>query len=262
MAYPDLKITFLGTGTSGGVPMIGCDCAICSSENEKDKRLRSSILVQSATTTLVVDTTPDFRTQMLRENVKKLDAVIFTHPHKDHIAGLDDIKAFNYFQKKAVEVYANKLTEEALRREFYYIFAEKKYPGIPNINLHTVNDKPFVVGDIPVIPILVYHLKMPVLGFRFGDFTYITDANRIDEEEKEKIKGSKILVLNALRKKEHISHFTLSEAVNLVKELKIPEAYFTHISHQLGLHDEINNELPDNIRLAFDGLQITVRGHR
>jgi phosphoribosyl 1,2-cyclic phosphate phosphodiesterase len=217
-------------------------------------------LVQSATTTLVVDTTPDFRTQMLRENVKKLDAVIFTHPHKDHIAGLDDIKAFNYFQKKAVEVYANKLTEEALRREFYYIFAEKKYPGIPNINLHTITDKPFVVGDIPVIPILVYHLKMPVLGFRFGDFTYITDANRIDEEEKEKIKGSKILVLNALRKKEHISHFTLSQAVNLVKELKIPEAYFTHISHQLGLNDEINNELPGNIRLAFDGLTLNIPG--
>jgi len=262
VAYPDLKITFLGTGTSGGVPMIGCDCEVCSSDNEKDKRLRSSILVQSATTTLVVDTTPDFRTQMLRENVKKLDAVIFTHPHKDHIAGLDDIKAFNYFQKKAVDVYANKLTEEALQREFYYIFADKKYPGIPNINLHTITDKPFVVGDIPVIPILVYHLKMPVLAFRFGSFTYITDANRIDEKEKDKIKGSEIIVVNALRKKEHISHFTLNEAVDLVKELKIPEGYFTHISHQLGLHDEINNELPGNIHLAFDGLQIIVRGHR
>lgn len=260
MTYPDLKITFLGTGTSGGVPMIGCDCAVCSSDNVKDKRLRSSILVQSATTTLTVDTTPDFRTQMLRENVKRLDAVIFTHPHKDHIAGLDDIKAFNYFQKRAVEVYANKLTEEALRREFYYIFAEKKYPGVPDINLHTIDDKPFVVGDIPVIPILVYHLKMPVLGFRFGDFTYITDANRIEEEEKNKIKGSKILVVNALRKKEHISHFTLNEAVNLVNELKIPEAYFTHISHQLGLNDEINNELPANIRLAFDGLTLNIPG--
>ena len=260
MVYPDIKITFLGTGTSGGVPMIGCDCAVCSSENEKDKRLRSSILVQSTTTTLVVDTTPDFRTQMLRENVKRLDAVIFTHPHKDHIAGLDDIKAFNYFQKKAVDVYANKLTEEALRREFYYIFADKKYPGVPNINLHTITDKPFVVGDIPVIPILVYHLKMPVLAFRFGSFTYITDANRIDEEEKDKIKGSEITVVNALRKKEHISHFTLNEAVDLVKELKIPEGYFTHISHQLGLHDEINNELPDNIRLAFDGLTLNIPG--
>src|SRR6185437_3357885 len=240
--------------------MIGCDCVVCSSTNQKDKRLRSSILVQSEKTTLVVDTTPDFRTQMLRENVKRLDAVIFTHPHKDHIAGLDDIKAFNYFQKKAVDVYANKITEEALRREFYYIFADKKYPGVPNINLHTITDKPFTVGDIPVIPILVYHLKMPVLAFRFGKFTYITDANRIDKEEKEKIKGSEIIVVNALRKKEHISHFTLNEAVDLVKELKIPEAYFTHISHQLGLHDEINNELPTNIRLAFDGLTLHIPG--
>jgi phosphoribosyl 1,2-cyclic phosphate phosphodiesterase len=260
VSYPDLQITFLGTGTSGGVPMIGCDCAVCSSENEKDKRLRSSILVQSKTTTLVVDTTPDFRTQMLRENVKKLDAVIFTHPHKDHMAGLDDIKAFNFFQKKPVEVYANKLTEEALQRDFYYIFAEKKYPGIPHINLHTISDQPFVVGDIPVIPILVYHLKMPVLGFRFGKFTYITDANRITEDEKAKIKGSEILVVNALRKKEHISHFTLQEAIDLVKELNIPVAYFTHISHQLGFHNEISNELPPNMHLAYDGLQIKISG--
>ena len=167
--------------------MIGCGCYVCSSKNPKDKRLRSSILVQSATTTLVVDTTPDFRTQMLRENVKKLDAVVFTHPHKDHVAGLDDIKAYNFFQKKPMEVYANLLTQEGLKREFPYIFMEDKYPGVPSINLHTVTDKPFVVGDIPVIPILVYHLKMPVLGFRFGDFTYITDANRITPKEMEKI---------------------------------------------------------------------------
>ncbi len=260
MSYPDLQITFLGTGTSGGVPMIGCDCIVCSSKNEKDKRLRSSILVQSEKTTLVVDTTPDFRTQMLRENVKKLDAVIFTHPHKDHIAGLDDIRAYNYFQKKPVDVYTNKLTEEGLRREYHYIFAEKKYAGIPDIKLHPITDKPFVVGDIPVIPILVYHLKMPVLGFRFGQFTYITDANRIDNQEKEKIKGTKILVVNALRKNEHISHFNLQQAIDLVHELKIPEAYFTHMSHQLGLHDEINNELPENIRLAYDGLKIKIRG--
>jgi phosphoribosyl 1,2-cyclic phosphate phosphodiesterase len=260
VSYPDLRITFLGTGTSGGVPMIACDCAICTSKNEKDKRLRSSILVQSETTTLIVDTTPDFRTQMLRENVKKLDAVIFTHPHKDHIAGLDDIKAFNFFQKKAVEVYANKITEEALRREFYYIFSEKRYPGIPDIILHTITDETFEVGNIPVTPILVHHLKMPVLGFRFGKFTYITDANRIEDEEKEKIKGSEILVVNALRKKEHISHFNLQQAVDLVKELKIPAAYFTHISHQMGLHREVNNELPPNIQLAYDGLQIKVSG--
>ena len=256
MSYPDLRVTFLGTGTSGGVPMIGCDCYVCTSQNIKDKRLRSSILVRSETTALVIDTTPDFRTQMLRADVKKLDAVLFTHPHKDHVAGLDDIKAYNFFQHKPMEVYANLLTQEGLKREFPYIFTIDKYPGIPSINLNTISDKTFLVGDIPVTPILVYHLKMPVLGFRFGDFTYITDANRITEVEKEKIKGSKIIVLNALRKKSHISHFSLPEAVNLVKELKIPQAYFTHISHQLGLHEEINAELPLNIELAYDGLEI------
>ena len=260
MSYPDLTITFLGTGTSGGVPMIGCDCIVCSSANQKDKRLRSSILVQSKQTTLVVDTTPDFRTQMLRENVKRLDAVIFTHPHKDHIAGLDDIRAYNFFQKRPMDVYANELTQEALQREFYYAFSDKKYPGIPAINLHTISSEPFCVGDISIIPILVHHLNMPVLAFRFGDFTYITDANRISEEEKAKIKGSKVLVVNALRKKSHISHFTLQEAIDLVNELEIPTAYFTHISHQLGLHEEIENELPPNIHLAYDGLKLDVKG--
>ena len=240
--------------------MIACDCAICSSEDSKDKRLRSSILVESKNTSLVVDTTPDFRTQMLREHVKKLDAVIFTHPHKDHIAGLDDVKAFNFFQQKAVEVYANKLTEEALRREYYYIFAEKKYPGVPHIDLHTITDKEFLVGDIRVLPILVYHLNMPVLAFRFGAFTYITDANRITDEEKEKIKGSEVLVVNALRKTEHISHFNLQEAINLVNELEIPTAYFTHISHQLGLHEDIEKDLPSNMHLAHDGLQMVILG--
>lgn len=256
MTCPDLTITFLGTGTSGGVPMIACDCVVCSSKDAHDKRLRSSILVQSANTTLVVDTTPDFRTQMLNQGVKKLDAVIFTHPHKDHIAGLDDIKAFNFFQHKDMDVYANELTQRALKREFAYMFDEQKYPGVPSINLNTINDKPFVVGDIPVIPILVYHLNMPVLGFRFGNFTYITDANRIDDEELAKITGSHTLVLNALRKKKHISHFTLDEAIELSQKLKIPQAYFTHISHQLGLHDEINSDLPNGIQLAFDGLTI------
>ena len=238
--------------------MIACGCEVCTSTDEKNKRLRSSILVQSETTSLVVDTTPDFRTQMLRENVKKLDAVLFTHPHKDHIAGLDDIKAYNFFQQKPMEVYANELTQEALRREFFYIFADNKYPGIPSINLHTITDQPFVIGDITVIPIQVHHLKMPVLGFRFGKFTYITDANHIDNEEKEKIKGSEILVINALRKKEHISHFNLQQAIDLVKELNIPKTFVTHISHQLGLHDEVNKELPDGIQLAWDGLQIEI----
>ncbi len=256
MVCPPLKITFLGTGTSTGVPMIACDCEVCTSTDPKDKRLRSSILVQSSTTTFVVDTTPDFRYQMLRENVKKLDAVLFTHPHKDHIAGLDDVKAFSFFSGKAMEVYANLLTEEALKREFIYVFADKKYPGIPEINLNTIDLTPFNIGDIPVIPILVWHLKMPVLAYRFGDFTYITDANNIDAVEKEKIKGSKVMVVNALRHKQHLSHYSLPEAIDLVHELQVPKAYFTHISHQLGLYDQICHELPTGIQLSYDGLQL------
>lgn len=236
--------------------MIGCACDVCTSSNKKDKRLRSSILLQSRQTTLVVDTGPDFRYQMLRSGVKQLDAVIFTHPHKDHIAGLDDIRAFNFFQQKPMEVYANYLTEEALRRDFYYAFADARYPGVPEINLHTITTETFIVNELAVIPILTWHLKMPVLGFRFGDFTYITDANRIEEEEKEKIKGSKVLVLNALRKEKHISHFNLAEAIALVQELAVPEAYFTHISHQLGLHEEIEATLPEGIHLAYDGLRL------
>lgn len=259
MQSPPLKITFLGTGTSSGVPMIGCSCEVCTSSNKKDKRLRSSILVESETTSIVVDTTPDFRYQMLRAGVKKLDAVLFTHPHKDHIAGLDDVRAFNYFQQKPMELYANSLTEEAIKREFAYAFSDKKYPGIPNLNLNTIDEKPFVIGDIPVIPILVWHLKMPVLGFRFGSFTYITDANRIDEDEKEKIKGSESLVLNALRKEPHISHFTLDEAIAMTQELGASHGYFTHISHQLGRHDSINANLPAGIQLAYDSLQLSVQ---
>ena len=256
MQCPPLKITFLGTGTSTGVPMIACSCEVCSSTDPKDKRLRSSILVESSSTSLVVDTTPDFRYQMLRENVKKLDAVLFTHPHKDHIAGLDDVKAFCFFTGNPMEVYGNVLTEEALKREFAYVFADKKYPGIPEINLNTIDLTPFVIGDIPVTPILVWHLKMPVFGFRFGSFTYITDANKIDDTERKKINGSKAMVVNALRRKEHISHFSLSEAIELVQELKVPNGYFTHISHQLGLQEEISKELPIGINLAYDGLQI------
>ncbi len=257
MKCPPLIITFLGTGTSSGVPLIACECTVCTSTNKKDKRLRSSILVQSENTSFVVDTTPDFRYQMLRENVKKLDAVLFTHPHKDHIAGLDDIKAFTFLSGNPMEVYANSLTEEALKREFYYIFSDKRYPGIPDINLNIIDLAPFSIGDIPVIPILVWHLNMPVFGFRFGGFTYITDANRIDEEEKEKIKGSEIVVINALRHKKHISHYTLDEAVAVVRELNVPRAYFTHISHQLGKYDDVNNKLPEGIELAYDGLQLS-----
>lgn len=258
MNCPPITITFLGTGTSSGVPMIGCDCEVCTSADPKDDRLRSSILVQSANTTLVVDTGPDFRTQMLREKIRKLDAVVFTHPHKDHLAGLDDIRAFNFFNRKHIDIYADSLTEEAVRRDFYYAFTDTKYPGIPELNLNTISMDPFVVGDIPVIPILVWHLKMPVLGFRFGKFTYITDANKIDESEREKIRGSEILVLNALRRQKHISHFTLEEAIEVVEELHIPVAYFTHLSHQMGKHADVEAELPDSMHLAYDGLKLFI----
>lgn len=254
MTCPPLKITFLGTGTSSGVPMIGCDCEVCTSTDTKDNRLRSSILVQSANTTLVVDTGPDFRLQMLQHKVKKLDAVLFTHPHKDHMAGLDDIRAYNFFTKKPVDIYADSLTEEAVRRDFYYAFTDTKYPGLPELNLNTISTEPFVVGDIPVIPVQVWHLRMPVLGFRFGKFTYITDANRIDDAEKDKIRGSEAMVVNALRKQKHVSHFTLEEAIDLVAELKVPEAYFTHLSHQMGRHELIESELPEGMHLAYDGL--------
>jgi phosphoribosyl 1,2-cyclic phosphate phosphodiesterase len=238
--------------------MIACECPVCTSADKRDNRLRSSILVQSATTTLVVDTTPDFRYQMLRAKVKQLDAIIFTHPHKDHIAGLDDVRAYNFFSRRPMEVFANEMTQEVIIREFPYAFADTKYPGVPEIRLNTIAFDEFMVGDIPVQPILVWHMKMPVLGFRFGDFTYITDANRIEAAEKQKIRGSKVIVLNALRKEAHISHFTLDEAVAIAKELEIPRAYFTHISHQLGRHADINNELPAGIELAYDGLVLTV----
>ncbi|MEJ7769150.1 MAG: MBL fold metallo-hydrolase [Chitinophagaceae bacterium] len=218
--------------------------------------MRSSILVQSAQTTLVVDAGPDFRYQMLRANVKKLDAIIFTHPHKDHVAGLDDVRAYNFFSHKAMEVHANALTQEGLKREFAYAFSDKKYPGIPEININTIALNDFTVGDIPVTPVSIWHLKMPVLGFRFGRFTYITDANRIEESEKNKIRGSEMLVLNALRRQKHISHFTLQEAVDIALELEIPQARFTHISHQLGKHDEVNKDLPEGLALAYDGLEI------
>lgn len=254
MSCPPLTITFLGTGTSSGVPMIGCECEVCTSADKKDDRLRSSILVASPNTTLVVDTGPDFRYQMLRQKVKHLDAVIFTHPHKDHLAGLDDIRAFNFFSKRPIDVFADSLTEEAVRRDFYYAFSDKKYPGIPELNLITITQEPFMVGDIPVLPIPVWHLKMPVMGFRFGPFTYITDANRIEEESKDKIRGSEVLVLNALRKAKHISHFNLEEAIGMAGELQVPNTYFTHISHQLGRHADIERELPGGTHLAYDGL--------
>ncbi len=251
-----LTIQFLGTGTSTGIPMIGCDCPVCSSTNAKDKRLRTSVLVESANTRLVIDTTPDFRYQMLRSKITELDAVLFTHPHKDHIAGLDDIRAFNFFSGAAMNIYANALTEEAIRRDFYYAFSDKRYPGTPELQMHSIGEEIFYIGDLAIQPIQVMHHRMPVTGFRIGDFTYITDANYIEAAELEKVKGSKVLVLNALRKEKHLSHFTLQEALDTAVLTGVPSVYFTHISHQLGLHETINESLPTHVQLAYDGLTI------
>ena len=254
-----MKITFLGTGTSQGVPVIACDCAVCRSLNPKDKRLRSSILIESDSTRLVVDTGPDFRYQMLREGIDRLDAVVFTHEHKDHLAGLDDVRAFNYKQQAAMEVFANESVQNALKREFYYIFSDFKYPGIPLVNLNTISaDEAFTVGDIRLSPIEVMHYKLPVLGFRINDFTYLTDAKTVNETEREKIRGTKVLIVNALQRESHISHFTLSEALAFIKDINPEKAYLTHISHKLGLHDEVLAELPENVELAYDGLQIAI----
>jgi len=234
--------------------MVACPCEVCASMDPKDKRLRSSILLQSAFTTVVIDTTPDFRYQMLRAGIRRLDAVVYTHPHKDHLAGLDDVRAYNFFQHRAMPLYANAMTRESIVLEFPYAFAEVKYPGIPDLELHHIDRDPFTIGDITFTPIQVWHMKMPVLGFRIGDFTYITDANRIDDDEKEKIRGSHQIVLNALRHEKHLSHFSLREAIAEVGELGIPEAWFTHISHQLGKHADIEPTLPANRHLAYDGL--------
>jgi len=251
-----VRVTVLGSGTSQGVPVIGCQCEVCQSTNSKDKRLRSSILIEVDGKNLVVDTGPDFRQQMLREDVRKLDAVLFTHEHKDHMAGLDDIRAFNFVQRKEMHVYATDRVQSALKRDFHYAFSDVKYPGVPQIHLETITNTPFQVEGVDVTPIEVLHYKLPVLGFKIHDFCYVTDANAIAPEEKEKIKGCKVLILNALRKTQHISHFTLDEAIALIQELQPEQAYLTHISHQMGLYEEVERELPKGISLAYDGLKI------
>ena len=215
-------------------------------------------MVENDSARIVIDSGPDFRQQMLRENVHSLDGVVFTHEHKDHIAGLDDVRAFNYLHKKPMDVYASVRVQEALRREFHYIFSGDTYPGIPRLTIHTIGEKPFNASSFSIQPVPVVHLNLPVLGFRIGDFSYITDANFISEDSKSIIKYSKVLVLNALRREKHVSHFNLDDALKLIEELKPEKAYFTHISHQLGLHDEVNNELPSHVRCAYDGLKVEI----
>lgn len=251
-----MKITFLGTGTSQGIPVIACSCDVCKSLDSKDKRLRSSVLIEDEIINLVIDTGPDFRQQMLNAQVNHLEGVLLTHGHKDHIAGLDDVRAFNYVQRKAIDVYARNDVHETLKNEFSYAFAVEKYPGVPEIHLHEIKNKLFKIKELEILPINVMHYKLPILGYRIKNFTYITDANYIDDLEKEKIKGSEILVVNALRKQKHISHFTLSEALKLIEEIKPKTAYLTHISHIMGLHEAVSKELPENVYFAYDGLQL------
>jgi len=253
-----LTITFLGTGTSQGVPVIACTCPVCLSNDKHDKRLRTSILIESDNKVISIDAGPDFRYQMLREKVMHLDAIVFTHEHKDHVAGLDDIRAFNYKQQGPVDIYADERVQLALRREFPYIFDNHGYPGIPQITLHNVTLQPFNIGNVHFTPIEVMHYKLPVKGYRIKDFTYITDAKTVSVAEKEKIRGTKTLVINALQKETHISHFTLDEAIAFAREIGAEKTYLTHISHRLGKHADISKELPDGIQLAYDGLKLNI----
>jgi phosphoribosyl 1,2-cyclic phosphate phosphodiesterase len=253
-----MKITFLGTGTSQGVPVIACKCEVCLSKNLKDKRLRSSIMIEFQNKTIVVDTGPDFRQQMLRENVEKLDAVLFTHAHKDHVAGLDDIRSFNFLSKKSMEIYCTNDVLNALKMEYSYIFSEKTYPGVPKVNVNIIENTNFFVDDIEIQPIQALHYKLPVLGFRIKNFIYLTDLSEINSAEKLKMLNADVIVLDSLRKEPHLSHLSLDQSIALIKELNPKQAYLIHISHFMGLHDQVSSELPKNIHLSYDGLKINV----
>jgi len=251
-----LILTFLGTGTSQGVPVIGCSCPVCLSLDFRDKRFRSSIHLEVMGQSIVIDTGPDFRMQMLREGIKKLDAVLFTHEHKDHTAGLDDIRPFNFYQQADIPIFGRKAVLEQLQREYAYIFNDKKYPGVPQVTCVEIDYQPFQVNGVGITPLPVLHYKLPVLGFRIGNFSYITDANSIPNETYSLLEGSEILVLNALQKEPHISHFTLEQAIEQARRIGAKNTYFTHISHRLGVHEEIEKELPEGVHLAYDGLKL------
>lgn len=253
-----IEATFLGTGTSQGVPVIACNCEVCKSDDSKNKRLRSSLLIKINNQNFVIDAGPDFRQQILREEVNSLRAILLTHEHVDHIFGLDDIRSFNWFQKHPTDIYAEYRVQNSIKRIFDYVFADHKYPGIPKMNLHLIENKSFIIDGIEFIPIRCYHHQLPVYGFRVGDLTYITDTNSIPNEELEKIKGSRILIINALRKEKHISHFNLEEALEIVSATQPEKTFLTHLGHDFGKHIDIQNELPENIFVAYDGLEIVI----
>ncbi len=253
-----MEVTFLGTGTSGGVPLIGCQCEVCKSNDPCNKRLRTSILIQHDGLNIVLDCGPDFRQQMLRADVRKLDAILMTHAHKDHTAGFDDIRAFNFMQKKAIDVYCTQETEQSIKEQFSYAFTETDYPYLPKMDFHQIQHSGFSIQHLKIHPIEVMHANMSVFGYRFGDFTYITDAKTIAKEERDKIRGTKILVVNALRHENHYSHFTIDEALDLVNDVKPELTYLIHMSHQFGLHEEMEKKFPAHIRVAYDGLKISV----
>lgn len=254
-----LKVHFLGTGTSQGVPVIACQCHVCLSADPRDNRLRTSVLIEMGPYNVVIDTGPDFRYQMLRGKVSHLDAILMTHSHKDHIAGLDDVRAFNYQQQQSIAIYSNHHTLEALQREFYYAFSAVRYPGVPQLDLEEIfPGKPINLFGAEIIPFEVYHYKMPVLGFRIGKFAYITDAKTIPENSRKLLEGVEVLVVNALQEMPHISHFTLAEALQFIKDINPKKAYLTHISHRFGTHEYIQSLLPENVFAAYDQLCVEV----
>ena len=253
-----MKITVLGTGTSQGVPVIACNCEVCRSADSRDKRLRCSILVEDGDTSLLVDAGPDFRQQMLLYRVTNLDAVLLTHEHADHIFGLDDIRSFNWIRKAPMDIYCENRVAENLKTIFNYAFAENRYPGTPQMELLHIDGEPFQVKGIEVIPIRLYHHKLPVYGYRFGKFAYLTDFNRIEEEELAKLEGVEVLIICALRKSIHISHLNLSEALRLAGEIGPKRTYLTHMSHDMGFHAELAKELPDGVEPAYDGLVLEI----
>ncbi len=253
-----MKITFLGTGTSQGVPVIACDCETCHSKDTHDKRLRSSLLVEVNDTVIVIDTGPDFRQQMLRENVTRLDAVLLTHGHKDHVAGLDDVRAFNYIQKRPMDVYARAEVQQIVKSEFSYAFSEEKYPGVPQINQHEIINHEFTVNNIIIIPIEAYHYHLKIFGFRIENIAYLTDVSEIEAIEKRKLENLDVLIVNALRIKNHYSHYNLQQALNLIEEVSPKKALLTHISHMMGKYDDAEKLLPENVKFAYDGLKLFV----